>query len=51
MCIALHRLLEASNGTKDCIRKALAAQIPVWLIEDDRAIPKRIQADDERLVR
>jgi YspA, cpYpsA-related SLOG family len=49
MCIALHRTLETSRGTKDCIRKALAAQIPVWLIEDERAIPRRVRNDDVRL--
>jgi hypothetical protein len=44
------RTLETSKGTKDCIRQALAAGIPVYLIEDDRAIPRRVQADDKRLV-
>jgi YspA, cpYpsA-related SLOG family len=51
LCIALHRTIQTSKGTKDCIRQALAAGIAVWLIEDDEAIPKRIQPDDERLVR
>jgi hypothetical protein len=46
---ALHRRLEARKGTKDCIRQALAAQIPVYPIGDERAIPKRVRADDERL--
>jgi hypothetical protein len=49
LCIALHRTLATSKGTKDCIRQALAAGIPVYLIEDDRAIPRRVQADDPRL--
>ena len=49
LCIALHRRLEASKGTKDCVRQALAAGIPVYLIEDDRAIPRRVRADDVRL--
>jgi hypothetical protein len=49
LCIALHRSIETSRGTKDCIRQALAAGIPVWLIEDDSATPKRVQAGDERL--
>jgi hypothetical protein len=49
LCIALRRTLETSKGTKDCVRQALAAGIAVWLIEDDRAVPRRVQADDERL--
>ena len=49
LCIAFHRTLEASKGTKDCVRQAIAAGIPVWLIEDDRAIPRRVEADDKRL--
>jgi copper homeostasis protein CutC len=35
LCIALHRSIEASKGTKDCVRQALAAGIPVYLIEDE----------------
>ncbi len=29
LCIALHRSIEASKGTKDCMRQALAAGIAV----------------------
>jgi hypothetical protein len=32
LCVALHRDLAASKGTKDCVRQALAAGIPVYLI-------------------
>jgi hypothetical protein len=49
LCIALHRSIETSKGTKDCVRQALAAGISVWLVEDERAIPRRIQAGDHRL--
>jgi hypothetical protein len=49
MCIAVHGSLATSKGTKDCVREALAAGIPVFLIEDDRAIPSRIRAGDKRL--
>ncbi len=49
MCIAVHGSLATSKGTKDCVRQALAAGIPVFLIEDDRAIPSRIRAGDKRL--
>ena len=50
LCIALHRTIETSKGTKDCIRQAFAAGIPVYLIEDEQAIPRRIQAGGDRLV-
>jgi YspA, cpYpsA-related SLOG family len=49
LCLALHRTLATSKGTKDCVRQALAAGIPVYLIEDDRAIPTRLQEGDARL--
>jgi YspA, cpYpsA-related SLOG family len=49
LCIALHRSIQTSKGTKDCVRQALAAGIPVWLIEDDRATPRRLEAGDKRL--
>jgi hypothetical protein len=51
LCIALHRTLATSKGTKDCVRQALAAGIPVYLIEDDSVTPRRVQADDPRLAR
>lgn len=31
--IAVHRKLYFSRGTRDCVRRALAAGLPVWLIE------------------
>jgi hypothetical protein len=37
------------KGTKDCVRQALAAGIPVWLTEDDRANPRRVEVGDKRL--
>jgi hypothetical protein len=49
LCVALHRSIARSMGTKGCIRKALAAGIPVYLIESDKTIPRRLSADDERL--
>jgi len=49
LCIALHRTLETSRGTRDCIKQALAAGIPVWLIDGDEAVPRRIGANDARL--
>jgi YspA, cpYpsA-related SLOG family len=49
--VAIHRDLARSKGTKDCVKQALAAGIPVWLIEDDRAVPKRVLSADERLAK
>lgn len=49
MCIAVHRSLAESTGTKDCVRQALAAGIPAFLISNERAFPWRLQADDKRL--
>jgi hypothetical protein len=50
LCVAVHRSLASSKGTKDYIRQALAAGIAVFLIQDERAIPRRFQAGDSRLV-
>jgi hypothetical protein len=49
LCVALHRSIEASKGTKDCVRQAMAAGIPTYLIADEQGVPKRVQADDKRL--
>jgi hypothetical protein len=49
LCIAFHRTFETSKGTKDCIRQALAAGIPVYLIADERGLPARLLANDARL--
>jgi len=48
LCIALHRSITTSKRTKDCIRQAQAAGIPTFLIEDERAIPRRIELGDAR---
>jgi hypothetical protein len=49
MCIAFHRFLAGSSGTKDCLRRALAAGIPTYLIDSKKAEPTRLRADDGRL--
>jgi hypothetical protein len=49
LCVAFHRSIETSKGTKDCVKQALAAGIAVYLVEDDRGIPRRVGADDRRL--
>jgi hypothetical protein len=47
--VAVHRSLASNKGTKDCVRQAIAAGIDVWLIEDERAVPRRIRAGEEKL--
>ena len=37
--LAVHRDLAGSKGTKDCVRQAQAAGIPVWLIANDSDHP------------
>lgn len=49
MCLAFHRAISASKGTKDCARRAIAAGIPTYLIDSDRAEPKRLKEGDPRL--
>ena len=50
LCIALHRSIATSKGTKNCVLQAVKAGIPTYLVEDDRAIPKRLMANDPRIV-
>jgi hypothetical protein len=33
----------------DCVRQALAARIPTYLVDDDQGVPKRLDACDKRL--
>jgi hypothetical protein len=49
MCLALHRAISASRGTNDCARRAIAAGIPTYLIDSERAEPKRLREGDARL--
>jgi ABC-type sugar transport system substrate-binding protein len=44
LCLAVHRKLATSKGTKDCVKQALAAGIPVWLIDDESGTPKRLES-------
>jgi hypothetical protein len=49
LCIAVHRFLMNSKGTKDCVLQAIAAGIPTWLIDSEDGEPVRLRADDPRL--
>src|SRR4051794_32502063 len=41
--LAVHRDLAGSKGTRDCVRRALTAGIPVWLIDSEDAEPRRVR--------
>jgi hypothetical protein len=43
LCIVLHRSIAASKRTRDCAQQAVQAGIPVYVIEDERAIPRRLR--------
>jgi hypothetical protein len=49
LCIAFHRSLATSKGTKDCVRQALEAGIPTYLVESNEAPPMLVLATDPRL--
>jgi hypothetical protein len=48
MCVAFHRFLSGSKGTNDCVRRAIEAGIPTYLIDSEAAAPRRLSADDGR---
>ena len=43
VCLDFHQAISASKGTKDCCRRAVKAGIPTFLIDSDRAEPKRLR--------
>jgi hypothetical protein len=49
MCVAFHRFLRQSRGTKDCVRRAIEAGIPTYLVDSEEARPRRLRAGDARL--
>lgn len=46
LCIAVHLFFFNSKGTKDFARQAIEAGIPTYLIDSEKAVPKRLLADD-----
>lgn len=42
LCLAVHRDLKGSKGTRGCVKLALAAGIPVWAIDSEDSEPRRI---------
>jgi hypothetical protein len=49
MCVAFHRRLAWSRGTKDCVRRAIEAGIPTYVVESKEARPRRLWGDDAQL--
>jgi hypothetical protein len=49
LCIAVHRRIGASQRTLDCVNQAIQADIPTFLIADERAVPSQLQRADARL--
>src|SRR6516225_12062009 len=49
LCIALHRTIGRSQRTLDCVRQAIQAGIPTFLITDEQAVPSRLRTGDARL--
>ena len=50
-CLAFHRFIANSEGTRDCARRAIAAGIPTYLVDGDEGRPTRLLGDDPRLAR
>ena len=42
LCLALHRSLASSKGTRDCTQRCLDAGIPVWLLAAEGDEPRQI---------
>jgi hypothetical protein len=49
MCLAFHCAIGASKGTRDCARRAIAVGIQTYLIDSERAEPRRLRTGDVRL--
>ncbi len=49
LCLAVHRFIFNSKGTKDCVRRAIEVGIPTYPIDSERAEPKRLRARDARV--
>ena len=49
LCVAVHRFLANSKGTKDCARRAVAAGVPTYLVDRGDGHTVALRADDVRL--
>ena len=50
LCLVMHRWLAASRGAGDCARQAIPTGIPTDLTNSDDGRPRRLLADDPRLL-
>lgn len=46
LCLAVHRFIRNSKGTKGCARLAIEAGIPTWLIDSEDGTPRRLTLED-----
>lgn len=46
LCIAVHRFIRGSKGTRDCARQAIEAGIPTFLVKDNTGDPRRLTLGD-----
>lgn len=46
MCLVVHRTIRLAKDARDCVKLALEAGIPTYLIEDESATPRRIGVVD-----
>ena len=44
ICIAVHPDLANSRGTKDCVRRAMDAGIPVWAVTAEDGVPSLLES-------
>ncbi len=42
LAIVVHRDLAGSRVAKDCVRRCLDAEIPVWLVDSEEVKPRRV---------
>ena len=49
LCVAIRQRISDSKRTRDCVLQALQAGIATFLIADERAIPRQLQARDPGL--
>lgn len=42
LAVVVHRDLAGSRVAKDCVRRCLDAEIPVWLVDSEEVKPRRV---------
>jgi hypothetical protein len=46
LCLAIHRDIRRSKGTRGCASLAIGAGIPTWLVDDEAGEPRRLTTAD-----